>query len=270
VTHAAVSSAGYLIFKFLDGAYAGQTLNALRVELNNGPETFTMALCFGGWNQPAPDSMSAALNGVGGDHVHVLSTCNAWKSKVCQFQPADAQTVLARYRAPQKPLLLGAPKKPVAAPAPAVMRRNADPVDPCNVFSSCTECLAEHFGDIECGWCMGGTINYNGSASSFRCGGFQQGVAPKFTCPFDFRTEDCTGWNCNYTAAQPTCTQTEDGSFSTQDQCEQTCQPAQFAKCNIQTKQCESCQQGPDCQTTKVFFLLRMREKKKRRLILGC
>jgi len=73
-----------------------------------------------------------------------------------------------------------------------------------------------------------------------------------FQCDKDFRTGDCAGCSCNYTQAQPVCQVSEDGTYSSQTDCEKTCKTAQYAKCNTTTKQCDDCQQGePGCQFTK-------------------
>ncbi len=59
------------------------------VGLSNGPETSTVALCFGDYNQPAPDTFADAMKGTNGARVHIVSQCNQWKAKQCQFLPAS-------------------------------------------------------------------------------------------------------------------------------------------------------------------------------------
>ena len=65
--------------------------------------------------------------------------------------------------------------------------------DPCTQLSSCSACIGSRFGNISCGWCMGGTIHYNSVDSGSKCGGFEHGQPLPFSCNLDFRTEDCTG-----------------------------------------------------------------------------
>ena len=124
--------------------------------------------------------------------------------------------------------------------------------DPCNKYSDCSTCIAAHEGDLSCGWCLGGDIIYNTTGKSqFKCAGYKEGKAPPFTCTRDFRTEDCSGWSCSWNATNPQCSKTDDGQFSDKASCEKTCQKTQLARCNLQTKQCETCSGGPNCTQTQ-------------------
>jgi hypothetical protein len=98
---------------------------------------------------------------------------------------------------------------------------------------------------------MGGNIAYNDTGDSGKkCGGFVAGQPFEFTCPTDFRTEDCKGFNCKWNATVPTCTESADGQFSTQAECQKTCKKQPMQKCNKATKQCETCTAGsPGCTT---------------------
>lgn len=67
--------------------------------------------------------------------------------------------------------------------------------DPCNRFLTCSTCIGHREGPFQCGWCMGGTVSYNDTGDSgLHCAGFiaSQPALP-FSCPLDFRTDDCSG-----------------------------------------------------------------------------
>jgi len=126
-------------------------------------------------------------------------------------------------------------------------------IDECNKYTSCHPCINASTPDgIECGWCLGGTLNYKGVGNTtFKCGGFKAGQPHAFTCPAEFRTTDCSGFNCNFTSHK--CSQSEQGQFPTMDACNKTCSMvAQYKKCNHTTKKCETCDhtKDPDCKNT--------------------
>lgn len=49
--------------------------------------------------------------------------------------------------------------------------------DACNKFNSCHTCInASTPTGVECGWCLGGTLNYDKIGNTtFKCGGFKAG-----------------------------------------------------------------------------------------------
>jgi len=71
--------------------------------------------------------------------------------------------------------------------------------DECNEYGDCHSCISASKGDINCGWCLGGTLSYEGTGNTpFKCGGFAAGKPYNFTCPADFRTTNCQGYTCDY------------------------------------------------------------------------
>jgi len=124
---------------------------------------------------------------------------------------------------------------------------------------NCSVCIAAHEGPVKCGWCLGGDVIYNDTGKSpFKCAGFEEDQPKDFTCTNDFRTSDCSGVSCNWTTTSPTCYHSDHGDYPDEKTCQATCKSAQFARCNVQSRQCESCQQGsanctqtePQCQDT--------------------
>ena len=234
--------------------------------MSSGPETISDAFVFGDFNQPAPATIAIGMAGQNGDTVHIVSSCEGWKS-LCKFTGptfADVEKMLLPNLFPHSSLTRKATKvssskiakKPVLfAPEPILSHHvSNDVTDPCNQYTDCVTCIAADPGNgVQCGWCRGGFLDYNATGpSTFQCGGFVHGEPALFICPLDFLTETCSGWSCNYTASEPTCEQSSDGTFSTQALCETNCQTAVFAKCNLTTKTCDTCQEGtPGCTQTQ-------------------
>jgi len=266
ITHGTVSIVNNMIITLIDGPHSGSKINVLTVEMANGPETTTMGFGLSDYDSPAPSTIADAFDGTSNARVHVLSKCNSWKAS-CDFSAAF-NTFRSSIPSMYQPYMSspgwlegasGMFRKRPATNVPVVAIRRGVPQiqhdpDPCNRFLTCSACVGQREGQFQCGWCMGGTIVYNDTGDSgLHCAGFiaSQPALP-FYCPLDFRTEDCTGYSCNYTSSQPQCQVTSDGTYSSQTQCEETCKSAQFARCNQETKQCEACAQGePDCQYTK-------------------
>jgi len=268
ITHGTVKTLGNMVITLLDGPHAGSVINVLYSEMAYGPETLTAAFSLSDYNMPVPDSVADAFSGKNNARVHALTRCHAWKSGTCDFSSAFPSMPLmpglylpfantAGWLEGASSLQRAFPHASPAHAQVALMRRGVPQVqhnpDPCNQFPTCTTCIGQHSGAFQCGWCMGATIVYNDTGDSgLHCAGFVQGQPLPFTCNKDFRTEDCSGYSCNYTTAQPQCLISQDGSFTDQTQCEQTCKTAQFARCDKETKQCNPCAQGePDCQYTK-------------------
>eukprot|EP00048_Salpingoeca_helianthica_P005444 m.87928 g.87928 ORF g.87928 m.87928 type:complete len:904 (+) comp13602_c1_seq1:1215-3926(+) len=266
ITHGSVATIGSMVITLLDGPNAGSKISVLTTEMSYGPETLTVGFALSGFNKPVPQSITEAFDGQDGARVHVLSRCHAWKTSSCDFSSVFKNTkamIPEMYRnyANLPGWLDGASavfranphiQKPIAVMRRGVPNIQHDP-DPCNQFRTCSSCIGQHEGQFQCGWCMGSTIFYNDTGDSgLKCAGFIQGQPLPFSCSIDFRTEDCSGYSCNYSTPQPQCQVTPDGTFSSQAQCENTCKAAQFARCNQQTQTCDPCAQGePDCQFTK-------------------
>merc|ERR1719352_565300 len=88
---------------------------------------------------------------------------------------------------------------------------------------------------------MGGTLDYKElGKTNFHCGGYRDGEPAKFTCAPRFQTEDCAGFQCNWTNVEaPTCDKADPGQFPTEAQCTETCKATTMSKCNLVTKTCE-------------------------------
>jgi hypothetical protein len=95
--------------------------------------------------------------------------------------------------------------------------------DGCNKYPTCHTCINATTPDgLQCGWCLGGTLDYKDVGNTtFKCGGYKEGTPNKFTCPADFRTSDCSGFVCNFTTHK--CTKNEAGEFPTEEACNKTC-----------------------------------------------
>jgi len=84
-------------------------------------------------------------------------------------------------------------------------------IDGCNKYPTCHTCINATTPDgLQCGWCLGGTLNYKDHGNTtFKCGGFKVGKPHDFTCPAEFRTSDCSGFNCNFTSHK--CSKSDQG-----------------------------------------------------------
>ena len=256
-----------LVITLTSGDHKGAKINVLLTEMFYGPETLTMGFSLSDYDAPPPASISEAMDATNNARVHVLSRCLDWKTKQCDFSAAFKRAMegmgepMYESVASVHGWLEGASiylrKHNVGRTNVAVMRRGVPQLqhnpDPCNQFQTCSSCIGQHEGQFQCGWCMGGTVVYNDTGDSgLHCAGFIKGQPLPFTCPRDFRTEDCAGYVCNYTVSQPQCSITGDGTYSSLTDCEKTCKKAEFARCNQETKQCDPCSQGdPGCQYTK-------------------
>jgi hypothetical protein len=248
VAHATVDTVDNLRFHWQDGPFQGMTSNAVLQTVNNGPETTGYLLVVAAPNTPLPDTIVAGMTAPG-VKVYAINRCNDWKSAVCNFSPVfEAAAKLTTGTLGFASFL--------RANSGLRLRRElvdlADPADPCNKFLNCSDCIGSHAGTLSCGWCLGGDIVYkDGGKSPFKCAGFEAGQPKDFTCTSDFRTEDCSGISCNWTMAQPMCYKSDDGQYDDMTTCEDNCKSATFSKCNLLTKQCETCQQGsPNCTQT--------------------
>ncbi|EDQ85098.1 uncharacterized protein MONBRDRAFT_29569 [Monosiga brevicollis MX1] len=249
-----VTMNGQTVFTWLSGPLAGTSQNILDTEANYGPETIARYIALAPPGQDAPYTVNQAMQ-MPGVQVFVVFACEDWKSGSCNFSSvfdsarAQAQALVKTHLAPAVPHrrprhLYAQPIAEVQAPADT---------DPCNAFTNCSECVAAApGGDVKCGWCMGGHLHYNSSGDSpYKCAGYTNGIPHAFTCE-GFRTEDCSGYSCNWTQTLPQCYKSDEGEYQDDASCEATCQPNQMASCNPLTKQCEICSQGsPNCTQTK-------------------
>lgn len=125
-------------------------------------------------------------------------------------------------------------------------------VDSCNKYKDCHGCISSE-GALKCGWCLGGTLSYPGvGKTTFKCGGYKDGSPHDFTCPADFRTTDCSGFACDWTAK--TCTKVDNGEFPTLKACNDTCSISDhYKKCDYGTKKCVPCKMGDEGCNTEDF-----------------
>lgn len=129
---------------------------------------------------PGKDAPYSFHEGMSSDDALSLTMwkCLSWgKNGTCEFKA--------------KP-----PAEPVVEKKPAALK---DVHDKCNEYGDCNTCIGAS-GDITCGWCLGGTLSYQGIGKTpFKCGGFAKGQPFNFTCPADFRTTNCQGYQCDFT-----------------------------------------------------------------------
>lgn len=65
--------------------------------------------------------------------------------------------------------------EPVVQEKPAIVQMGNE-TDKCNEYGDCHTCIGASKGDIACGWCLGGTLSYQGIGKTpFKCGGFAKG-----------------------------------------------------------------------------------------------
>lgn len=199
----------------------GKVYQAINNELAYLKYTKAMGFATKGAGKPAPDSFGGAMKDTE-SIAFVMWKCNGQKDK-CDFSPSQLADGL----------------------------RGPNDIDSCNKYADCHACITASDDNVKCGWCQGGTLNYEDAGQTkFKCGGYKQGEPYKFTCPKAFKTEDCQGYNCNWT--NNTCTFAAEGQFPDEAACKKICKPDPkgFKKCNHQTKKCENCTKGsPDCNT---------------------
>lgn len=239
VSHGKVSVLTNLRITWTDGADTGKVTTIAKFAVANGPETTSDAFAFSTPGGMAPVTLAEAMAGTAGP-VLILSQCNSWKAKECNFDSVFPSGQFVRNRYAVQP---GAAKS-----LPSLFFHNPDP---CNQYDDCSSCINARSGGERCGWCMGGNIVYNDTGDSGKkCGGYVAGQPFAFTCSPDFRTEDCKGFNCKWNSSTPTCEESPNGQYSTLTDCQKTCKTQTMAKCNTTTKQCTPCTAGsPGCLT---------------------
>jgi len=191
IAHGKVSVLTNLRITWTDGADTGKVTTIAKFAVANGPETTSDAFAFSTPGGMAPISLAEAMTGSAGP-VLVLSQCNTWKAKQCNFASVFPSGQYVRNRYAAQPGL--------AKALPAFFHKP----DPCNAFDDCSSCINARDNGTRCGWCMGGNIVYNDTGDSGKkCGGYVAGQPFEFTCTPDFRTEDCKGFNCQWNATVP-------------------------------------------------------------------
>lgn len=110
--------------------------------------TTAMGLSTYGPGKEAPDSFKT---GMSSDKALSLAMwkCNSWAGQgKCDFSNVT-----------------------LAEPEPIVpVGRDSDK---CNEYGDCHSCIAASEGDVNCGWCLGGTLSYEGVGKTpYKCGGF--------------------------------------------------------------------------------------------------
>jgi len=177
-----------------------------------------------GPGKDAPDSFKSGMSSTTALSL-TMWKCNSWGGKgTCDFTNNTAPT-----------------EAPLALPEVS---------DKCNEYGDCHSCIAASAVDVDCGWCLGGTLSYEGIGKTpYKCGGFAAGKPYNFTCPADFRTTDCKGYSCDWSSKK--CSMSDDGQFPDAESCHDACsKEVTHAKCNADTKKCDSCKEGePNCNT---------------------
>jgi hypothetical protein len=224
---------GALVITTPDGIYKAQELMT-----NTGKETSTIALAMSGSGGRLPDSLASAMDGTDGDKVYILSKCNTHGTSAgCDFKPALPSAAQVRHEQEMFARRL------FAATAP---------VDLCNQYKTCSACVAAH-DTHQCGWCVGAFINYNDTTmpTNEHCGGDNKFVPFAFTCPTEYRTASCDGYNCNYNTYK--CDKVADHPmYPTLDIClngtqsQPACKKPELQRCNHTDSKCYDCAPGDD------------------------
>jgi len=95
-------------------------------------------------------------------------------------------------------------------------------IDACNKYPDCHTCITADEQGIKCGWCMGAFLDYKEQGlTKYKCGGFKDDEPRSFTCGKDFKTEDCSGYKCDWSTSK--CSYSEQGSFPDEATCNATC-----------------------------------------------
>jgi hypothetical protein len=200
----------------------GKVYQAINNEIAYLKHTTAMGFAAKGPGQPAPDSFGGAMKDTEST-AWVMWKCNGNDKTKCDFSPKQLADEL----------------------------RGPNDLDTCNKYPDCHSCITARDGDVLCGWCQGGTLNYKDAGQTkFKCGGYKAGEPYKFTCPRAFKTEDCQGYNCNW--SNNTCVFAEEGQWPDEDACKKICKPDPHGMkvCNLTTKKCDSCKAGdPGCNT---------------------
>lgn len=136
------------------------TIKVVINELINLKHTAAMGMSTYGPGKEAPDSFK-----IGVDSNKSLSLA-MWK---CQDYGADKKCSFASSKSENQYHNLDFTEDPQDPPP--------GDIDACNKYDSCHTCInASTSTGVECGWCLGGTLNYSKIGNtSFKCGGFKAG-----------------------------------------------------------------------------------------------
>lgn len=129
-----------------------ETINVVSDTLAYLKHTIGMGLSTFGPGKEAPDSFRQAIVS---DHAHssVFWKCKDWNANTtCDFKQTPSEVKETKALAPFDQ-------------------------DACNKYENCHDCIsAQEAGDLNCGWCLGGTLNYEKIGNTtFKCGGYKKG-----------------------------------------------------------------------------------------------
>jgi len=209
------------------GFLTGITWSGLYQSWQQGPVTAEFALAFSANSSiTAPISVEQAMLG-NGYYVFSLSKC--LKGTACAYSNPSTLAIEA------------AVQESTSAAARRSLRSGL--ADPCNAYSTCSECLAAP--SKLCGWCDT-PVNYTDGAPGFNCAGFdQEGKSnPSWICHVQYRRDSCFDYGCSYAnESAPVCYPLPEGQQGmTKEECLLGCKPSQgLYYCNNQTFQCEHC-----------------------------
>ena len=169
------------------------TINVAVNELANLKHTMSMGLATYGPGKDAPDSFRSAIMSDKAQSMTMWKCQEFGTDKKCNFDDKTANTTIDEVNHHKLTFL------------------ESQDQDACNKYNSCHTCInASTPTGVECGWCLGGTLVYDKIGNTtFKCGGFKAGTPKHFTCPAEFRTTDCSGFNCNWTSHK--CNASESG-----------------------------------------------------------
>ena len=162
------------------GKDKGRKLNFNARTVDQGSVTTTRAFLFGGLDEPAPQSIKAAMASTKGSKVLLLAKCNQGQGTGAQ-SPCDFSSVLpnsfssaflqlAAAQEEEEGTLRVLVRGQSAVPEEEERRRVsmlAQPVDadPCNEFKECHACISAVVSGFKCGWCIGAEISLSLSLS---------------------------------------------------------------------------------------------------------
>lgn len=223
-----------ILIQFSTGPMKGVTLRGGYSPWEPSDVTEQQAFFFGAPNsQEAPATDQDAMVGNGAT-VYAMSRCSA-KAPSCNFSsvfPTYADDEL--FEAHNARLLADAADDVEVDPSS----------DPCQVFSTCSQCIGAPTG--LCGWCTGEVIYGNSTPGKTQCAGFDSSGKPlDWRCTGVFQKEGCADYGCDWTNPQaPTCSVCNNSNTCTltKDQCNATCTPPppQY-KCDTSSKTCLPC-----------------------------
>lgn len=252
------STSNNILLDFQTGPLKGVTLRGGYSPWEPSAETEQQAFYFAAPNaEVPPPSDSAAMIGNGAT-VYAMSRCSP-KAISCNFSSVFPNVTAVNIDEYNRRVLTESKTVKVVAVTDnkddeweedddlLVGVGTSPSQDPCQNFSSCSDCIAVPTG--LCGWCTG-NVTYNTSSGPTQgltqCAGFDSTGKPLgWTCQGVFQKEGCSDYGCDWTDPQaPTCAVCNQSSTCTltEAQCNSTCTPPppQFV-CDNVTKSCIPC-----------------------------